>query len=363
MKLYIEKEDCCGCGACADVCQSGAIRMVSDREGFLYPYIKKKMCVSCGKCKKVCPLKKKDINVLEDANRYFGVQNTNKLDRYASSSGGVFSLLAMYVLQQEGVVYGAGFDYNLNVMHRSIVNSKELRKIRKTKYVQSNMSGIYRDIEQKVKEGRWVLFCGTPCQAHALRLFLNKYYDKLIIIDLVCYGVASPGIWKKYINHLEHTHKGRIVNFLFRDKRNRDNGRMCSYVIGKRSYVNTHYDDVFCRVFFKNCSIRPSCHKCRFCTVKRCSDFTIGDFWGIEEIRPDLDDGMGTSMMILHTDKAKKIWNLIKKDALWFECKKNELIQPRLMSPTTIGEKRSKLMRMYKFLPFFMFVRLVKFFV
>ncbi len=329
--------------------------MISDKEGFLYPHVDKAKCIDCGRCKQVCPTKKESI--LDDQNEYFGVKAKDETTRLSGSSGGVFPILAEFVLSRQGIVYGAGYDEHMYVLHQGIKTLEQLQRIKKTKYVQSNMVGIYCNIEHHLMKGRWVLFCGTPCQAYALRLFLKYDYDKLIITDLVCYGVPSPGIWKNYVEHLEHVHQGKLSDFSFRDKRNQDNGHMCSYRIDGKEYAKSLYSDVYCKMFFKGNSVRRSCFKCKFCTVKRSSDFTIGDFWGIEKVRPDLNDGMGISMMITHTDMAKKVWDMIKEKTIFFQCSKDELLQPRLIEPTAIGKKRFELMVMYRVLPFSLFIK------
>lgn len=355
MKAYSKTENCCGCGACEACCPEKAIGMVQDREGFYYPKINKADCTDCGRCKQVCPFNDHREAVCD--NLYLGVRAKNNDLRYTGSSGGIFGILAQFVLTKEGCVYGAAYDLNMKVVHRKIVDVAQLEQIKRTKYVQSDMSEAFHDIEEELLNNKWVLFCGTPCQVHALRLLLHREYKKLILVDLVCYGVPSPGIWQDYVRYLERKHNGRMTAFSFRDKRNADNGHMRSYVINEKEHIDPIHDDFFCKMYFRNFIIRPSCHNCRFCTMDRCSDFTIGDFWGLEHIRPEWDDGMGTSMMIVHTDKAIKVWNEIKQDTCWFECKRDDLIQPRLVSPTVVGKDRWKFMVLYKILPFSVLIK------
>lgn len=356
MRKILKKELCCGCGACAAVCQTGAVNMVQDREGFRYPKIDRRRCVECHRCKEVCPLQNQVA--ADGKHRYFGVQVKNETIRYSSSSGGLFSVLAEYVIRLNGVVYGAGYDKDMRVVHQEVKELAQLKQIRGTKYVQSDMKEIYRSVETYLKEERWVLFCGTPCQAHALRLFLKKSYTKLILVDLVCYGVPSPGIWNDYVKYLERKYNGKMRKFLFRDKRNQDNGHVCSCMIDDTEYVRKLNEDDYCRLYFQNYIIRPSCHRCKFCTVERDSDLTIGDFWGIEWVRPDMNDGMGTSLMILHTDKAGTIWEEIKQYVRSFECRKEELLQPRLVAPANAAKGRWMFMLLYRVLPFPLILKL-----
>ncbi len=351
--LYIKKEECCGCGACVDVCRRGAVKMAVDREGFWYPRIEEALCVDCGQCKRVCPVKKRDGE--GTSRQYFGVQAKKENTRYLSSSGGMFPVLAEYVLKKQGVVWGAAFGKNMRVAHREIRSIEELDAVKRTKYVQSSLKGVYRRIDAELKEGKWVLFAGTPCQAEGLRLYLNRFFPKLILMDLVCYGVPSPGIWGDYVKHLERKRRGRVTDFSFRDKRNKDNGHTCVYKAGGREYAGSLYRDIYCRMYFSNHTLRPSCHACRFCSVERKSDFTIGDFWGIEKVKPDMEDGMGTSVVILHTRKAREIWEEVKDSLSWFRCEEKDVLQPRLTCPTAAAESRRIFMIFYRLLPFSMF--------
>lgn len=357
MKLYDKKEQCCGCGACADICRTGAVRMVRDREGFAYPRIEKTMCVNCGRCQQVCPMRDRTEETRE--HQYYGARARDESVRYSSSSGGVFSVFAHRIFSRGGAVFGAGYDDCMKVAHRMAENEDQLEGIKRTKYVQSDMSGIYSRIESRLKEGRHVLFSGTPCQAHALRLFLQKTWENLVIADLVCYGVPSPGIWEDYVAYLERIRGGKMTEFSFRDKRNRDHGRMRSYVIDGKEYAGPHGKDAYCLMYFRNYILRPSCHQCPYCSTDRGSDITIGDFWGIEKVKPEMDDGMGTSLVILHTDKGKRLWNQVRDQLMEFQCKKEEVLQPRLLTPANSARGRRWFMLMYRLLPFEFIVKAV----
>ncbi len=357
MKLFSDKNACCGCGACADACPEDAIRMEKDEEGFAYPQVDQTVCTGCGRCVEVCPIGN-DEGHSQEGKIYLGVQAKEDVFRFASSSGGMFSVLAQYIFRHRGIVYGAAYDRRMEVRHMRADNMEQLDAIRRTKYVQSSLDGVYREIEGQLQKERWVLFCGTPCQGSALRLYLKKVYPRLVIVDLVCYGVPSPGIWASYVRYLEEKRGGRMQYFSFRDKGMRDNGHGRSYRIDDVSYAGSLYKDIYCMMYFKNYILRPSCHHCGFCRTERSSDFTLGDFWGIERVRKDMDDGMGTSMVILHTRRAKEIWDDIKDQTRWFSCKREEILQPRLMTPTEVAKGRGLLMNLYKVLPFSIFLNL-----
>ena len=314
-----------------------------------------------------CPVKSGEKAGTERV--YIGAQAKEDSIRYGSSSGGVFPVLARYVLERKGVVFGAVMEADGMVRHKMACMIEEFAPMRKTKYVQSSLEGCFERVRKCLEEGRFVLFTGTPCQCRAMKLYLEKKSCKggrgvadcqnILITDLVCYGVPSPGIWRKYLKEMERKYGGRLSGFSFRDKRKRDNGHTVSFYAGKKEYAHPMREDSFCRVYFRDYTIRPACYSCRFCTPERESDITLGDFWGIEKVRQDLNDGMGNSMMILHTEKAKRIWEEVREDADWFECTKEDLLQPRLTEPTVRAKGRRMFMLLYKLLPFFLFIRAV----
>lgn len=349
MELYTGKSQCCGCGACKEVCPAGAIQMGADGEGFAYPQADAALCTGCGLCAKVCPVKHPGGG--EGERLYFGAQAQDPAVRAASSSGGIFPALAEYVLKRRGLVFGAAFSEDLSIVHQEAQTPEELEALKKTKYVQSNMTGVYTRIRDRLQEGRWVLFTGTPCEVRALQLFLGREEPRLILVDLVCFGTPSPGIWRSYVKSLERRHKGKLTDFSFRDKRARDSGRTRAYTVGGREYACPLGQDHFGRLFFGAFTLRPACYRCRFSRVDRNSDFTIGDFWGIEKVRPDWDDGMGNSLVILHSEKARRVWEEVREGLRWFPCEKKDLIQPRLLAPTPPPKARGFFMAASRILP------------
>lgn len=350
MELFHERAQCCGCLACMDVCPQKAIAVQADNEGFGYPKIQQELCTECGKCEKVCPWRGKDNK--EELRRFLGIQAKNDKLRRTCTSGGAFPVLAEYILQLGGVIYGAGFDGSMRLTHQRADDREKLARLIQTKYIQSDLAGIYQMVKCDLQDGRSVLFVGTPCQTEAVGKFFGKTYPQLILIDLICYGVSSPMIWQDYVRYLEKRHKGKLKAFNFRDKRNHNNGHTVSYQIDDREFLNEYREDPFIAMYNSDCILRPSCHVCRFSTLQRSSDITVGDFWGIEKRAPDMDDGMGTSLVILHTQKAAQIWEAVRDHFRYIECEENEVLQPRLISPTAASKRRGLFFRSYCKMPF-----------
>lgn len=297
------KKDCTGCYSCENICPLNAINMEIDEEGFWYPKVLKDKCINCGLCEQSCPIiNKKEITSLKKAYASF---NKNDEIRIKSSSGGIFSVIATDIIKNNGVVYGAAFDENFDVVHICVENKSQLYKLRGSKYVQSNLNNTYKQIKEKLLEGKQVLFSGTPCQVSGLKSFLGKDYDNLFCIDLICHGVPSPKVWKKYIQEISNGK--RISDFTFRDKSDgwKESNLVCKFENG-REYREKYQDNKYIKGFIKNCFLRPSCYSCNNKTLNRCSDLTLADFWGIENILPNLDCSKGISLILVHTDKGLK---------------------------------------------------------
>lgn len=356
MELFAEKNQCCGCMACADACPKGAISARADREGFWYPEIRQELCVDCGQCAAVCPLSGGKSE--KRSRRYFAAQAKDPALRGVSTSGAMFPILAEQVLEGGGAVYGAAFDGAMRVAHRRAAGREELEPLLQTKYVQSSTAGIFRRVRQDLAEGRQVLFVGTPCQTEALRRFCPEKAPGLVLADLICYGVPSPGVWERYVSHLEKKHCGRLTAFHFRDKRKGNDGHTVSYTAGGQEYVKDYLADLFSAMYFSNLMHRPSCHSCPFTTVERNSDLTIGDFWGVEKVFPEWNDGMGTSLVIVHSERGQALWDRVCGRLRWGECQKEDVLQPRLLSPTQPASKRGRFFALYRALPFGLFLKL-----
>lgn len=339
MELFRKKSQCCGCMACVDACSKGAIRIAADSEGFLYPQVQRDLCTDCGRCRTVCPLTARDFPTR--SHRYFAAQARDPALRRASTSGAVFPVLAQSVLDSGGVVYGAGFDASMTVTHRRVDTPEKLEPLLQSKYVQSETRGIFRMVREDLCAKRQVLFVGTPCQTEALRRFLGREYPDLFLADLVCYGVPSPGVWASYKSYLEKRFRGKLTAFYFRDKRRQDNGHTVSWHIDGREYWEDYSVNPFTSMYSHGCMLRPSCHACPFTTAERHSDITLGDFWGIGEVSPAMEDGMGTSLVILHSRRGESLWKRVREQFSCLECTKKQALQFRLMYPSRLTFRRS----------------------
>lgn len=299
-----ENFDCCGCQACGDICPRQAITFNADDEGFWYPKVDVKKCIDCGLCEKICPFQKK-YPCVKDMPVYAAINPENEVRR-RSSSGGIFSMLAEQVVRDGGVVFGATFDEEWMVSHSVAETVDDILLFQGSKYVQSKVSGCYRNVKQYLNTGRKVLFSGTACQIAGLKGFLLKEYENLITIDVVCHGVPSPGIWLEYITKLQS--KSDISYIFFRDKRNSWRHYNFTVVFSNGTELSEeHNKNIYMQGFLHDYYLRPSCHHCRVKGKECGSDITLGDFWGIEKIIPELNDDGGVSLILTHTNKGQNL--------------------------------------------------------
>ncbi|MCM1115408.1 MAG: Coenzyme F420 hydrogenase/dehydrogenase, beta subunit C-terminal domain [Clostridium sp.] len=356
--LINKKSSCSGCGACSNICPVNAIEMRLDSEGFTYPSINPMLCIGCEACTGVCPM----INSQRLEKKCEGFYAAKAYDddlRYASSSGGVFPVLANYVFEKNGVVFGAAMEERGIVRHIAIEKPSDIKKIQGTKYVQSEIGHSYKQIKKLLDRDVFVMFVGTPCQCEGLKLYLHKEYENLFIADLICYGVPSLGIWNKYVRHLESKFGGELTSYYFRDKRNKDRGHTVACNIKGKEHTWKLNDDIYCSLYFDNNIIRPSCYECKYCTEMRSSDITLGDFWGVENIYPELNDEMGTSLVITHTQKGEEIVNASSARMEYYKCSKQQAQQPRLQSPTEKKKHRRFYIKLYMHTPFIILLPLI----
>lgn len=298
--------------------------MNEDTEGFYYPVVDEKKCVNCNLCEKVCPIKKEEKRD-QKLWAYATYSKETKI-RLQSSSGGMFSLIAEYVLKNKGIVFGVVFNSEQTVNHVSIERLEDLDKLRGSKYIQSQIKETYKEAKSYLEKGKLVLFTGTACQIAGLKGFLRKEYENLVTIDVLCHGVPSKRVWKKYIENQENLNNGHLKNVFFRNK---DNGwkqyEVCADFDNGREYRKMHGQDIFMRLFLSEICLRPSCH---FKSLDRPSDFTLGDSWGIENYMPEIDDDKGTSVVLLHSEKAKEIFEKLKDKMIFKEVEVDKILPP-----------------------------------
>lgn len=345
MQLFSDAKECCGCTACANICPHSAIVMTKDNEGFKYPEIDSSKCIECGFCAKVCSFQN-GYDVFEKLNipDVYAAKHISEKIRSTSTSGGAFTAISDFALDNSGVIYGAKFDNKFNVVHGRAQNSKERDLFKGSKYVQSDLSNIFKDIVRDLKSEKLVLFVGTPCQCGGLRSYLRQKklnQSNLILIDFVCHGVPSPLIWKEHINFNQKKVGKRIKSYQHRSKVNgwHTHTELITYENGKSDCKST-MSQSFKQIVHKNYILRPSCYNCIYTNLKRCSDITIADFWGIQNHMPDFDDNKGISLMLINTEKGKMIFEKIKDNLDVRESNTNDCIQPQLEHPTIIPDER-----------------------
>lgn len=316
MISIIDKTQCCGCRACEQRCPKHCITMKEDNEGFLYPEVDEKTCLKCGLCDKVCPVQNQFDS--KDASNVYAAKNLNETIRRDSSSGGIFSILAEHILAQRGVVFGARYNDEWQVEIDYIESIDDLPKFRGSKYVQASTGKSFSLCESFLKQKRMVLFTGTPCQISGLKHFLKTDYENLLTCDIVCHGSPSPKVWNRYLNEEVHGNLNIISNIKFRDKAY--GWKNFHFTIeGKNNTTivsSFHRENRFMQAFLSNLILRPSCYNCPAKEGKSCSDFTLADFWGVDSHHPQMDDDLGTSLLLVNSPRGEF---LIKKKQIQVE--------------------------------------------
>ena len=328
----VNKSFCCGCAACVQICPKKCISLTEDTEGFLYPRVDKTKCIDCGLCETVCPFLSESAE--REPKAVYAVKNPNDDIRQESSSGGVFTLLAEKVINDGGVVFGVRFDEKWEVEFAYSETIDGLSAFRGSKYIQARVGNAFIDAEQFLKAGRKVLFSGTPCQVKGLLQYLRKDYENLLTVDFVCHGVPSPKVSRLYLKEeveriarqgddgkntvLSSKVMPNIKGINFRDKSS--GWKKFSFALqltealakGEQNSVlhtNKFYENPFMQAFLSDLILRPSCYMCPAKSGKSGSDITIGDFWGIEHIKPEIDDDKGLSLVMVHNEN--KISNIV----------------------------------------------------
>lgn len=329
----VEKKECCGCSACVQACPKHCIELHPDEEGFLYPKFNTSVCIDCGLCERVCPiLKSKDSR--KPLSVYAAI-NTDEKIRYESSSGGVFTALAETIIKENGVVFGAKFDKDWNVVHDYTDTIDGLKAFRGSKYVQSTIGRCFEKVKFFLDKGTTVMFSGTPCQISGLIGYLKKDYPNLITIDIACYGVPSPRVWKDYLDEIRQPDNNTcnivycqntnntlsIEKISFRDKQtgwkrynfvvkfapNETINEATSSCYTANELRSDASNNLYMMGFLNNFYLRPSCYDCHFRCGKSGSDIKLADFWGIQNVKPEIDDDKGISLILVNSSKGQKL--------------------------------------------------------
>lgn len=332
--LVEDKAQCSGCTACYNVCPTKAICMKMDEKGFLYPKIDENLCINCRLCVNVCDFRTR-TNIKKKYSIY-ACKNKDENEVSSSRSGAVFPAICKYVINNNGIVFGCTKNRENNVYHIQIDKYEDVIKLKGSKYVQSDIKNTFTECMNYLQSDRLCLFSGTPCQIHGLLKFLKVKkvnIDKLITCDIVCHGVPSEKVWKEYICELEKKYDSRIIESNFRNKNK----------FGWKSHIEsftlengvTIYSKKFSDLYYSHCILRESCFNCKYTTLYRDSDFTIGDCWGVEKVSNSFDDDKGTSLLLINTKKGYIIFNQIKDLLNFIEIDDiSKVNQNNLLKPT-----------------------------
>lgn len=348
----LDKKECSGCTACLHVCPKQCISMKQDEEGFLYPVIDESSCIKCGLCEKTCPFNTPTYK--SNTPIVYAAYLKDISQRMKSTSGGVFYAIAKWIIEQNGIVYGAAFDDQFKLKHIGVDSINDLQKLRGSKYLQSDLGNIFSEIKQFLNQGRWVYFVGVGCQVAGLHAFLRKEYENLITSDLVCHGVPSQLMFDWHLDYLRKKEKGEIISYSFRDLESWGVCEMYSYI------SQTHRQGIrrlhgyslspYLYSFMEAFNYRYSCYNCKFAKLPRQGDITLADYWGVKHFFQDLDTDKGVSLVLLNTSKACNIWNQIQ-DVLEYRISRVEdaaLINKNLIQPTPMPDIRPSIYEMIK---------------
>lgn len=327
-------KNCCGCEACAAICPKHCIDMIV-QEGFYYPYVNKDDCVDCHMCENVCP----EINkIAQKENIKYGAAGyiKDKDARMNSTSGGAAYLFSKKVTSDGGAAVGVAFDEEFQTHFVIAEDDEQIKSLQGSKYPQSRVGNVYSEIKKMLADGRKVIFFGTPCQTFGLKSFLGQKYDNLIVIDIICYGVPSPAVWKNYLD--ERFAGEKICEVIFKSKIKGWKKWQVFVKTDKTEYSAEKLNDIYMSSYLLGYNVRPSCYSCKFKGSSRCSDITIADAWGIPESNEQLNDGTGLSSVIVNTEKGLGFWKSLKNEMKYEEYPADDLVNGNPAYSVSISE-------------------------
>lgn len=332
--IDLQSISCNGCGLCANVCPTNAIEMVYDDEGFLVPSINISNCAECGNCVKACDASMTQIHNKHDPIQVQACQTKDKMWAVESTAGGFFPTLAQYVIENDGVVFGTAYSSEMEAVVCKAVTIEEIKRFNGSKYVQSNLNNAFHDVKKELESGKTVLFSGTPCQIAAIKAFLNDINtEKLITVDVICYGVPSPGLFKSYLQTIEEKKHSKIIDFRFRDKHKFGWSHTTVVTLQDRKgnikqCIEKDYRKVpYYRMFGKRNCYRKACYSCGYNTTGRITDFTTGNFWGIDKLTTGFNSYLGVSMVLINTEKGKEIYRALSDRLVTTEMSLDQAIK------------------------------------
>lgn len=330
-----DKSECCGCGACAAICPKSCISMSADQEGFKYPSVDTEICINCGLCMRVCPFERVKKHI---PNKVYAAKARNNEIQYKSSSGGAFEILASYLLENGYSIYGAAYSKDFSAVSHILIEDKEdLQKLRGSKYVQSDITDLFKDIRRKLDDGARILFSGTGCQTASLKSFLQKDYENLVTVDILCHGVPSPILFNEYVKCIRQNY-GNIISMNMKDKTNGWGHQKLRISAEKK--IPEHIQGLWYSIFYSRVALRSSCYKCPYMDISRPGDISLGDYWGIENIDKEFYDKRGVSLVLLNTAKGEDLFNDIVNRFNLLETDIEKCMQPVLSGPQPQPEWR-----------------------
>lgn len=335
--------DCSGCTACINICNHNAITMEKNEEGFLYPVRHNDKCVNCKLCEDICPFEH-PLYKNDNPSVYAAY---DKKERTGSSSGGIFYTIARYVINQGGIVYGAAYDDNLKVKHRSARTIKELEALRGSKYVQSDLNDCFKQIKDDLRQGRLVYFTGVGCQVAGLYAYLRKDYNNLFTSDLVCHGSPNQAFFDEHLKYISNQYHSKVKNYSFRDTRYWLTREKADLSNGKSVIKYDGNLSPYLYAFGLGYNHRYSCYNCKFAKIPRQGDISLADYWGVQKTFPFIDATKGVSLVLINNTKGKKLWDNITSQLVYVQSTIEDAIRdnPNIIRPTKEPQIRKSFFR------------------